>query len=149
LANLRHEVGRGTIANVLKAAGIEPAPERRQGVTWKEFLRTHWEVLAATDFFTVELWTGRGLMRYHVLFFIKLATREVQIAGLVPEPNEAWMKQVARNLIDPMVGFLRGTRLLLHDRASLFSEQFRQLLASAEVEGAAPAGPVAEFECLC
>jgi transposase InsO family protein len=104
-------------------------------MTWKEFLRTHWEVLAATDFFTVELWTGRGLVRYHVIFVIKLATREVHIAGMVPEPNEAWMKQVARNLIDPMVCFLRGTRLLLHDRAGLFSEQFRQLLASAEVEG--------------
>jgi hypothetical protein len=46
LANLRHEVGRGTIANVLKAAGMEPAPTRRQGMTWKEFLSTHWEVLA-------------------------------------------------------------------------------------------------------
>jgi hypothetical protein len=55
LAKLRHGVGRGTIANVLRAAGMEPAPERRQGMTWQEFLRTHWEVLAATDFFTVEL----------------------------------------------------------------------------------------------
>ena len=25
---------------------------------------------------------------------IRLATREVQIAGLVPEPNESWMLQV-------------------------------------------------------
>jgi transposase InsO family protein len=55
--------------------------------------------------------------------------------GLVPEPDEAWMKQVARNLIDPVAGFLRGTRLLIHDRASLFNQQFRQLLASAQVEG--------------
>jgi putative transposase len=41
LANLRHEVSRGTIANVLKTAGLEPAPQRRQGMTWKEFLKTH------------------------------------------------------------------------------------------------------------
>jgi len=67
LANLRYEGGRGTIANVLRAAGMEPAPARRQGMTWKEFLKTHWQVLAATDFFTVEVWTGRGLVRYHVL----------------------------------------------------------------------------------
>jgi putative transposase len=89
LANLWHEVGRGTIANVLKAAGLEPAPTRRQGMTCKEFLKVHWQVLAATDFFTVELWTARGLIRYHVLFVIQLATREVQITGLVPEPNES------------------------------------------------------------
>ena len=54
-------MGRGTIANVLREAGMEPAPEWRQGMTWMEFLKTHWDVLAATDFFTVELWTGRGL----------------------------------------------------------------------------------------
>jgi hypothetical protein len=104
-------------------------------MTWQEFLKTHWDVLSATDFFTVELWTAKGLIRYHVLFVIRLATREVQIAGLLPEPNEAWMKQVAWNLIDPLAGFLRGTRWLIHDRGSLFCEQFRQLLRSAQVEG--------------
>jgi len=45
------------------------------------------------------------------------------------------MKQVARNLIDPLAGFLRGTRLLIHDRGSMFSEQFRERLRSADVEG--------------
>jgi hypothetical protein len=72
-------------------------------------------VLAATDFFTVELWTAKGLIRYHVLFVIRLATREVEIAGLVPEPNSAWMLQVGRNLIDPWAGFLRFRRYLICD----------------------------------
>lgn len=58
LANLRHEVSRGTIANVLKAAGVEPALTRKDGMTWREFLKVHWQVLAATDFFTVEVWTA-------------------------------------------------------------------------------------------
>jgi len=135
LANLRHEISRGTIANVLKAAGLEPAPTRRNGMTWKEFLKTHWEVLAATDFFTVELWTARGLIRYHVVFVIKLATREVHIAGLVPELSQSWMLQVARNLVDPWAGFLRSSRYLIHDRATVFSEPFRQLLRRAQVAG--------------
>lgn len=64
---------------------------RRKGMTWKEFLKTHWDVLAATDFFTVERWIKRGLVRCHMLFVIKLATREVKIAGLVPEPGKSWM----------------------------------------------------------
>jgi len=134
LANLRQEGGRGTIANVLNAAEMDPSPERRQGMTWKEFLKTHWDVLAAADFFTVELWTRWGLVLYHVVFAINLATREVQIAGMVPEPNEIWMKQVARYLI-PRRGFLRGTCLLLHDCASLISEQFLRLLWSTQMEG--------------
>jgi hypothetical protein len=48
--NLGHEVGRDTIAEILKRAGLDPAPERMNRTTWKKFLRTHWEVLAATDF---------------------------------------------------------------------------------------------------
>ena len=76
LANLGHEIGRGTIWDILKQAGMEPAPERDRKTTWAEFLRTHWEVLGATDFFTVEVWTLSGLVRYHVLFVTRLSTRK-------------------------------------------------------------------------
>ena len=48
--NLGHQVARGTIANVLKERGLEPAPERKKRTTWREFLAAHWDVLAAADF---------------------------------------------------------------------------------------------------
>ena len=60
LANLDHDVSRGTIATVLREHGLEPAPDRLKKTTWAEFLKTHWEVLAAADFFTVHVWTSRG-----------------------------------------------------------------------------------------
>ena len=60
LANLDHRVARGTIANILKQHGIEPAPERLKKTTWREFLQAHWEVLAAAEFFTVEVWDSFG-----------------------------------------------------------------------------------------
>jgi len=72
LANLGHDVGRGTIATILKQHGIEPAPERQKRTTWHEFLKAHWDVLAAADFFTVEVWTAMGLTRYIVFFVIEL-----------------------------------------------------------------------------
>jgi len=103
-------------------------------MTWKEFLQRHWEVMAATDFFTVEVWTPMGLVRYHVLFIIRLLTREVHIAGIVPGPGVDWMKQVARNLTDASEGFLRGSRFLIHDRATVFTDQFRAIMKSAGVE---------------
>ena len=106
----------------------------RKGMTWKEFLRTHWDVIAATDFLTAEVWTPAGLVRYHVLFVIRLATREIKIAGIVPEPEGHWMNQMARNLTDAADGFLRGYRYLIQDRSSLFTEQFRETLRSAGVE---------------
>jgi hypothetical protein len=60
VANLGHKVGRGTIANVLKRNGIEPSPERSRRTPWSTFLKAHWKVLAASDFLTVEVWTGRA-----------------------------------------------------------------------------------------
>jgi transposase InsO family protein len=134
LANLGHEVGRGTIAAILKQHGIEPAPERRKRTTWQEFLKAHWDVLAATDFFTVEVWTATGLTRYVVLFVIELATRRVQICGIASEPDSAWVVQCSRQLTDAVDGFLVGKRFLLHDRDPLFTEAFRETLAATDVE---------------
>jgi hypothetical protein len=66
LANLGHQVGRGTIANILREHGIDPAPERGKCTSWSAFLKAHWECVTATDFFTVEVCTTRGLVTYDV-----------------------------------------------------------------------------------
>jgi transposase InsO family protein len=134
LHNLGRTVGRSTIARILKAHGIEPAPQRHKGMSWATFLKSHWEVLAATDFFTVEVMTLRGLVRYHVLFVIEQCTRCVEIAGIVPEPDGRWMAQVARNLTDAVDGFLRSKRYLIHDRSPLFTSVFAEILKAAGVK---------------
>lgn len=134
LDNLGHVIGRNTIKAILLANGIEPSPERRKKPSWGTFLRSHWGAIAATDFFSVEVLTPRGLIRYLVLFVIDLKTRTVTIAGIVRDPNGAWMEQIARNLTDPDVGFLRRARYLIHDRDPLFTAGFRANLKSAGVE---------------
>ncbi len=133
LANLGYDVARSTIANVLKHHGLEPAPERTKRTTWREFLAAHWDVLAAADFFTVEVWLPRGLTRFTVLVLIELATRRVHVAGLTAEPDGPWVTQLTRNVTDAEGGFLRGTRLLIHDRDPLFSHAVRDTLAAAGV----------------
>ena len=133
LANLEHEVTRGTIANVLQQHGLEPAPERIKRTTWREFLAAHWKVLAAADFFTVEVWLPRGLTRFTVLVLIELATRRVYVAGMTAEPNGPWVTQLTRNATDADDGFLRGTRFLIHDRDPLFSHDVHDTLAAAGV----------------
>jgi hypothetical protein len=60
LNHLGHSISRGTIANILKQNGIEPSSERMQKTTWREFLSAHWEMIAAADFFTIEIWTLLG-----------------------------------------------------------------------------------------
>ena len=115
LSNLGHEIARSTIAEMLQRHGMEPAPERRRKTTWKEFLTQHWELIVAADFFTVEVWTRRGLQRFLVLFFIELSTRKVEIAGIATAANGLWMSQIGRNLTDTVDGILPGKRYLIRD----------------------------------
>src|SRR5215469_544064 len=110
LANLGHTAAPSTIADILRRNGIEPAPERSCKTSWKEFLTQHWELIVAADFFTVDVWTGKGLRRFIVLFFIELSTRRVEIGGISPVANGLWMSQIARNLTDCEDGLLRGKR---------------------------------------
>ena len=92
LSNLGHEVSHQTVANVLKRHGLAPAPERVKKMSWREFIRSHTEVLAAVDFFTTEVWTLGGLITYYVLTFMRVASRQVHIAGITTSPDSAWMQ---------------------------------------------------------
>jgi putative transposase len=75
LANLGYTLSDQTVGNILERHGLAPAPERKTTTTWKEFIRTHLDVLVATDFFTAEVWTLGGLVTYDVLFFLHLRQR--------------------------------------------------------------------------
>jgi transposase InsO family protein len=135
LANLGHQIDKITVRNILRRHSIDPAPQRRKaGMSWAQFLKLHWEVLAATDFFTVEVATWHGLVTYYVLVVIELATRRVQIAGITPHPTAAFMQQCARQLTDPCDGFLLGKRYLIHDRDTKFTQAFDALLKDSGVE---------------
>jgi len=91
LKGVGHDVARNMIKAILKDHGIEQAAERGAKTSWKTFLAAHWEGLAAADFFTVEVLTLRGLVRYVVFFVMRLKTRTVEIAGITSEPDGAWM----------------------------------------------------------
>jgi transposase InsO family protein len=132
LKDIGHRVARTTIANVLKANGIKPAPDRPS--SWKIFLNAHWGQIAATDFFASEVWTPLGLKTYYVLFVIDLKTRRVQVAGITMHPTDAFMAQIARNLTDAVDGFLTEHRILICDRDTKFTAQFKRILRDAGVD---------------
>ena len=108
LANLGHAVSDQTVGNILRRYKIPPAPERSRTTTWKEFIRSHMDVLAGADFFTVEVLTWRGLITYYVLFFIEIGSRRVSLGGITPRPDWCWMEQVARNATMEGTGYLNG-----------------------------------------
>src|SRR4051794_36457690 len=134
LSHLGHKLARSTIARILERHGLEPAPERSRKTTWKEFLTRHWELIVAADFFTVEVWTRKGLQRFIILFFLDLSTRQVEIAGLASTANGLWMSQIGRRVTDAADGILLSKHYLIHDRDPLFTAEFLRLLADVGVE---------------
>ena len=120
LKNLNYHIADSTVANVLKAHGIEPAPDRQRTPAWSTFLKAHWNSIFATDFTTVEVWTRNGLVTFYILAIMHLQTRRVHIAGITPSPNATWIGQVCRNLTDCEDGFLRNASHLILDRDSSF-----------------------------
>jgi putative transposase len=68
IANLGHQLSDQTVGNILRRHDIPAAPKRKLTTSWKDFIRAHMAVLAATDFFTVEVLKLKGLMTYYVLF---------------------------------------------------------------------------------
>ena len=134
LAKVGYRISDTTVANILKAHGIEPAPKRKRTGSWETFLKAHWDVMASIDFTTVEVWTKGGLTTFYLLFVMELKTRRVHFAGCTTSPHEAWMKQVARELTNHEDGFLNGKRYLIMDRDTKFCQTFRAFLKNEGVK---------------
>jgi transposase InsO family protein len=133
LRHLGYIISDQTVGNMLKRHGISPAPERRKTTTWHEFIRTHMDVLVATDFFTAEVWTACGLMTYYVLFFLHLASRKVHVAGITLHPDQRWMTQIARNVTMVDWGFLAPGQYLIHDRDGKYCPAFQRIVDAAGI----------------
>jgi hypothetical protein len=110
--------------------GLSRRRLRGRNLPWKTFLKAHWDAIAAADFFSVEVLTVGGLVRYLVLFVIELKTRRIHVAGITSRANGGWMAQIARNLIDSVTGPLNGVVYLIVDRDPLYTEHFKQGLRS-------------------
>jgi putative transposase len=93
LLGLGVRVSATTIATILRAHGLGPAP--RRGPTWREFLSQQARGIIAVDFFTVEtVW----LKTLYALVFLELGTRKVHVARAARNPDSAWVTQQARNI---------------------------------------------------
>ena len=100
----------------------------------KQFVRSHMETICVADFLTTEVWTISGLVRYHTLFVMNLAKRQVQIAHVGCQVNGEVMAQVARNLTDSEDGFLNGMEYFVCDHDPLFTKRFEAILDSSDVD---------------
>ena len=95
LAGLGITVAPSTVWQILKNAGIDPAP-RREGPGWAEFLRSQAQGILALDFFTADLLNGT---KVYILAVIEHGTRRIRVLGATEHPVQAWVVQQARNLL--------------------------------------------------
>jgi hypothetical protein len=117
LKNVAHRVARSTIASILRAEGLPP--RGRRSTPWTTFLRAHWPALVAADFFTREVWTGRGLVTYYTIFVIELQSRRVRVGGATGYPDEAFVLQAMREPIDTVEGGRAWTDCDLRPRSEV------------------------------
>jgi transposase InsO family protein len=130
LAGLGYRIAASTVWSILKRAGIDPAP-RRDGPSWRQFLRVQSRGILATDFFCVDTLL---LQRLYVLFVVEHATRRVHLLGVTANPSGAWVAQQARNLLMDLGDRATQFTLLIRDLDSKFTSVFDAAFASEGIQ---------------
>ena len=129
LAGLGIAIAPSTVWEILTRAGLRPAP-RRAGPTWAQFLHGQAQAILATDFFTVDLLDGTSA---YVLAIIEHATRRIRILGVTAHPNDAWVTQMARNLLMDLDEHVASVKFLLRDRDTKFTAAFDAVFGDAGI----------------
>ncbi|MCX5321959.1 integrase core domain-containing protein [Streptomyces sp. NBC_00120] len=130
LAMLGIKIAASTVWEILRAAGIDPAPQRST-TTWADFLHTQADALLACDFFETVTLTGT---RLHVLAVIEHASRRIRILGATAHPTAAWVTQAARNLVIDLEDAGHHARFLIRDRDGMYPRLFDAILADTGIK---------------
>jgi putative transposase len=123
------KIAASTAWEILKNAGIDPAP-RRTSPTWFQFRRSQADAILACDFFTADLLDGTHA---YVLAVIEHASRRIRILGVTLHPTGEWAAQQARNLLMDLDEQACRARFMIRDRGSNFTAAFDAVLADAGV----------------
>ena len=118
------KIAASTVWEILKKAGIDPAP-RRSALTWPQFLRSQAEAILACDFFTADLLDGT---QAHVLAVIEHATRRIRILAVTLHPAGEWTAQQARNLMMDLGEQAHRVKFMIRDRGSNYTAAFDAVL---------------------
>jgi putative transposase len=123
-------VAASTVWEILKEAGIDPAPERAAG-TWADFLRSQADALLACDFLETVTLSGA---RMYVFAMIEHAGRRIRILGATAHPTATWVTQAAKNLVMDLEDADCRARFLIRDRDGKFPALFDTVLNDAGIE---------------
>ncbi|MBL7495302.1 transposase [Frankia sp. CNm7] len=123
------KVAPSTVWEILRDAGLDPAPERT-ATTWADFLRAQATASLAADFFETVTLTGT---RLYILAVIEHATRRIRILGATAHPTAAWVTQAVCNLAMDLNDSASTARYLIRDRDGKYPAFFDAVLADAGI----------------
>jgi transposase InsO family protein len=124
------KVAASTVWEILKDAGIDPAPERASS-TWAGFLRSQAEALLACDFFETVTLSGTQM---YVLAVIEHGSRRIRILGATAHPTASWVVQAAKNLVMDLQDAGCRARFMIRDRDGKFPQLFDAVLKDSGIE---------------
>jgi putative transposase len=130
LLTLGITVAPSTVWEILREAGMDPAPDRA-ATTWAAFLRSQAEALLAADFIETVTLTGA---RMYIVAVIEHASRRVRILGATAHPTAAWVTQAARNLAMDLHDAGANVRYLIRDRDGKYPALFDTILADVGIK---------------
>jgi putative transposase len=134
LVGLGHQIAGSTVWKLLKAAGIDPAPQR-SGPTWRQFLTAQAHTILAVYFAHVDT---VFLCRLYILVVIEHGRRHVHLAGITAHPTGAWVTQQARNLLMDLGDYATRFRFLIRDRDAKFTATFDAVFTGVGLRTSAP-----------
>jgi putative transposase len=124
------KVAPSTVWEILREAGIDPAPER-SSTTWADFLRSQAEALLACDFFETVTLSGT---RMFMLAVIEHHTRRIRVMGATAHPCASWVAQAARNLVMDLQDAGCQARFLIRDRDGKYPGMFDVIVSDAGIK---------------
>ena len=127
LTKLGLTIAPSTIYEILRTAGIDPAP-RRDGPTWRQFLHAQAAGILAADFLHVDT---VSLTTLYVLVFIEHGTRRMRLSGITANPTGNWTVQQTRNLALGLDERFGDFRFLIRDHGSNFTAPFDAVFQAA------------------
>ncbi|MFC7585409.1 integrase core domain-containing protein [Nonomuraea antimicrobica] len=130
LATLGIKVAPSTVWEILKQAGVDPAP-KRASTTWGDFLRSQADALLACDFIETVTLDGQ---RQYILAVIEHASRRIRVLGTTAHPTADWVIQTIRNLVMDLEEANCWPRFLIRDRDGKFPALMDGILADAGIQ---------------
>ena len=128
---------KATVWRIMRDNGFDPLPnggQHKVNKSWTAFVKSHFHLMCSADFFTAEVLTLRGFVRYMVFFVVDCTTRKVKIVHISNGFCGEVMERIAIQMTDYFDGLLKGKRFFFCDKDPLYTQKFKRILENSGIK---------------